>query len=219
MTMEETISQTFPGRIYLLGPSANPFWNVPRALKSLCGEIEAAQILIRAWEPLLNHRITGNNEALTEVGIATTCVVTTSLVAERAIKTLIAQAKPQEKPWGPKDRRKGQKGQDGHNLKVLFSQRLDPLDQNAVQRRLEALPDFWSRYAEVDTVGNILDIASDNFVDWRYAAEPGGVTGGVPKPLLKVAVALTLEGIGRLTLWQAANQVAAPSIREQETRW
>ena len=77
MIMEETISQTFLGRIYLLGPSANPFWNVPRALKSLCGEIEAAQILIRAWEPLLNHRIAGNNEALTEVGIATTCVVTT----------------------------------------------------------------------------------------------------------------------------------------------
>ena len=110
MIMEETISQTFLGRIYLLGPSANPFWNVPRALKSLCGEIEAAQILIRAWEPLLNHRIAGNNEALTEVGIATTCVVTTSLVAERAIKTLIAQAKPQEKPWGAKTGERGKTG-------------------------------------------------------------------------------------------------------------
>ena len=79
---------------------------------------------------------------------------------------------------GRKDRRKGQ---DGHNLKVLFSQRIDPLDQNAVQRRLEALPDFWSRYAEVDTVGNILDIASDNFVDWRYAAELRGRSPSPPR--------------------------------------
>ena len=29
MTMEETILQTFVGRTYLGGPSANPFWNVP----------------------------------------------------------------------------------------------------------------------------------------------------------------------------------------------
>ena len=199
MTMEETISQTFPGRIYLLGPSANPFWDAPRALKSLCGEIEAAQILIEAHEPLLNHRLAGNKEALTELGIATTCVVTTSLIAEKAIKTLVAQTKPQEKPWSPKLL----PGVKGHDLSALFKQRLNPMDQNAVQRQLETLPDFWNHYSETRSVEEILDIASDNFVDWRFAAESGGAPGGVPKPLLKVAVAFTLEGINRLTQWQA----------------
>lgn len=204
MDMERTISEVFPSRIYLGGPSANPYWNVPLALKSLCGEIEGARILIQAHDPLLNHRLAGFKETLTELGIVTVGIVTTSLIAERAIKTLIAQTKPLEKPWSRKD------AIDGHNLSGLFSKRLNGEDQAAVQHQLETLPMFWKYYADTSTVDGILKIASDNFVDWRYAMEPKGVTGGVPKPLLKVAVAITLVGIHRLTQWQSANQLAAP---------
>lgn len=199
MAMEETISQTFLGKTYLGGPSANPFWNVPLSLKSLCGEIEAAQILIQAHEPLLEHRLAGNDELLTELGIATTCVVTTSLIAEKAIKTLVAQTKHREKPWSPKLL----PGLKGHDLAALFRQRLNPADQDAVQRQLETLPAFWNHYAETRSLEEILDIASNNFNTWRYAIERGGATGGVPKPLLKVSVAFTLVGIDRLTQWQA----------------
>ena len=204
MDMERTNSEVFPGRIYIGGPSANPYWSIPLALKSLCGEIEGARILIQAHEPLLNHRLEGFKETLTELGIATICIVTTGLIAERAIKTLIAQTKPLEKPWSRKD------AIGGHNLSGLFGKRLNADDQAAVQHQLETLPSFWKHYADTSSVDEILKIASDNFVDWRYAMEPKGVTGGVPKPLLKVAVAITLVSIHRLTQWQADNQLAAP---------
>ena len=201
MDMERTILATFPKQIHLGGPSANPFWNVPRALKSLCGEIEAARILIQAHEPLLHRRLSGAGEALFELGIASTCVVITSIIAEKAIKTLAAQTKPEERPWGGKKRGGG----DGHNLSGLFRQRLDDTDRAAVRHRLENLPDFWSQYARTDTVEEILDTASDNFVNWRYAMETAReVTGGIPKPLLKVAVALTLVGVDRLNQWQVS---------------
>ena len=205
MQMERTISEIFPGRIYLGGPSANRFWNIPFALKSLCGEIEAAQILIQAHEPLLNYRLVNRREALTELGIATTCVVTTSFIVERSIKTLIAQTNPKEKPWSRKD------AIDGHDLNGLFRRRLDPVDQAAVQHQLETLPSFWNHYAETNTVEGILDIASNSFLDWRYAMEPREVKGGVPKSLLKVAVSVTLVGIDRLNQWQVSNQISAPT--------
>ena len=201
MNMEATISEVFPCRVYLGGPSANSSWNVPLALKSLCGEIEAARILIQAHEPLLRRRLAGSNEALTELGVATMCVVATGFIAERAIKTLMAQANPEKKPWSPK------RGGGGHDLSSLFRDGLHPVDQAAVQHRLKALPSFWSDYAETSSVEDILEIASDNFVDWRYAMEPSGASGGVPKPLLKVAVALTLVGIERLIQWQVSNQI------------
>ena len=169
MAMEETILQTFPGRTYLGGTSANQFWDVPLSLKSLCGEIEAAQILIQAHAPLMEQRLAGNEEMLTELGIATTCVVTTSLIAEKAIKTLIAQTKHREKPWSPKLL----PGLKGHDLAGLFRQRLNSVDQEAVRHQLHTLPAFWNNYAETGSLEEILDIASNNFVDWRYAMEGG----------------------------------------------
>lgn len=93
MNMERTIAELVPGQVYLGGPSANRSWNVPLALHSLCGEIEAAHLLVQAHEPLLRHRLAGSKQAFTELGIATMCVVITSLIAERAIKTLIAQTR------------------------------------------------------------------------------------------------------------------------------
>ena len=79
-----------------------------------------------------------------------------------------------------------------------------------MQHQWETLPVVWKHDADTSTVDRILEIASDNFVDWRYTMEPKGVTGAVPKPLLKVAVAITLVAIHRLTQWQVANQVSAP---------
>ncbi len=185
MIMEQTVLQAVSGPVYLGGPSANASWNIPLALKSLCGEIEAARLLIQAHEPLMQIRIAGEKEALTELGIATTCVVVTSFITERAIKTLIALTKPQTKP------------PQVHKLSDLF-RRLCSVNQDKIQHQLEALPDYWSHYAETETVERILSIANDNFVDWRYVMEPNGATGGTPKPLLKVAVAVTLVGIRRL---------------------
>ena len=208
MTMEETISRTFSGEVHLGGPSANPFWNVPLALHSLCGEIEAVQILIRAHLSLQNLRLAENKEATYELGMATMCVVTTSLIAERAIKTLVAQTKPQEKPWSPKLSAQFQ----GHELSALFRERLNSVDQEAVRNQLETLPIFWNHYAETRTVEDILEVANDNFVDWRYAMEPGGATGGLSKPVLKVAFAFTLVGIERLTRWQAANRISPKRV-------
>lgn len=187
---------------WLGGPSANPFWNVPLTLHSLCGEIEAADILIHAHDPLLNIRLAGIRKTTKELGIATTCVVVTSLVAEKAIKTLIAQTKPQ------------QKLRQTHRLSELFLEELDLAEQDAVQRRYETLPSFWDHYVESFTVEGVLDIVSDNFVDWRYATEPGGAQGGLPKPLLKVAVAVTLVGFERLTQWQIANGIYAPESQD-----
>lgn len=151
------------------------------------------------------RRLAGQKEALTELGMATMRVVTTSLIAERAIKTLIAQAIPEKKPSN------FTKGTDGHDLNLLFSQILDPADQAAVQHQLRTLPTFWSKYAETSSVENVLSVASTNFVDWRYAMEPSGADGGVPKPLLKVAVALTLVGIDRLIRWQRYHQIVPPT--------
>ena len=98
MDMEQTILATFPRKIYLGGPSANSDWNVPVQLKSLCGEIDAAQMLVQMHEPLLNRRLAGHGESLTELGVATMCIVATSMIVERSIKTLVAQTRPDAKP-------------------------------------------------------------------------------------------------------------------------
>ena len=184
--------------IYLGGPSASPHWHIPRALHSLYGEIEAADMLIRAWEPLLDQRLADNGEQATELGIATSAIVVTSLITERAIKTLIAQTKPHEPV------------PHSHELSTLFREDLDTTAQDAVQRRLETLPRLWDDYAGTSTTASVLEISNKNFVDWRYAMEPKEVTGGMPKPLLTVAVAATLVGIDRLSEWQATNGITAP---------
>ena len=67
MNMEQTILSIFAKPIYLGGPSANPDWNIPLQLKSLCGEIDAAQMLVQLHEPLLDQRLTGHGEALNEL--------------------------------------------------------------------------------------------------------------------------------------------------------
>ena len=204
MDMEETLQAVFQGRhLYLGGPSVNCNWHVPVALKSLCGEIEASRFLIRSWEPLLEHRIKTGKESLFELGTATACVVATSLIAERAIKTLIAQVAPNERPWS------GVPRSDRHSLIWLFQQKLDSRVQAEVEDQLKTLPKFWLDYAEASSVAEILGISNANFEDWRYAMEPSGATGGVPRPLLKVSVALTLVGVSHLAQWQDSMGIKA----------
>lgn len=199
MDMEQTLLKTFPDRrIFLGGPSANEYWNVPLALRSLSGEIEAAQSLIGLWEPLSERR-TRSGEAWTELGLVTACIMLAGHIAEVALKTLIAQAEPDDEP---------PKGPDGHNLSSLFN-RLDPSTQEKIQRRLETMPDYWKQFAETGSAKEVLDIARDNFIDWRYAMEPTGANRGIPKPLLKVAVAITLVGVHDLMQWQASQGQAS----------
>ena len=138
-----------------------------------------------------------------ELGTAAACVVATSLIAERSIKTLIAQVAPNEKPWS------GVPPSNRHNLIWLFQQKLDSQVQADVENQLETLPKFWLDYAETSSVADILTISKTNFEDWRYAMEPSGATGGVPKPLLKVSVALTLVGVSHLTQWQDSMGIKA----------
>ena len=186
------------GNLYLGGPSANPTWNVPVALHSLYGEIEAADLLVRQWEVHLDLRLSGKPTSSQELGFATTCIVVTSLVTERALKTLIAQSKPDDDV--PRS----------HNLSDLFHKSLRRTEQESVQRRLEALPRLWRDFTETSTAAHLLGMASNNFVDWRYAMEPGGATGGIPKPLLAVAISVTLVGIDLLSSWQNANGISSP---------
>ena len=150
----------------------------------------------------MEQRIKTGKESLFELGTATACVVATSLIAERAIKTLIAQVAPNQQPWS------GVTRSNRHSLIWLFEQKLDSQVQAEVECQLWTLPEFWIDYAETNSVAKILRLSSTNFEDWRYAMEKGA-TGGVPKPLLKVAVALTLVGVSHLTEWQDSMGIKA----------
>lgn len=177
--------------IYLGGPSANPNWHIPRALHSLEGEIEAAKKVIEMWEPYLNHRIAGNKEHTNELGIATVAIMLTSVIVERAIKTLIAQTQPDVKP------------EHTHKLLVLFK-KLHPSVQQEVQSQFETLPVAWQRYSDDISIEKVLRIADASFVDWRYTMEPRATTGGIPKPVLKAAIAFKIVCWTHLQAWQAS---------------
>ena len=173
--------------MYLGGPSVNPHWNVPRALHSLEGEIEAARKVIEVWEPFLQHRLAGNKEHPYELGIATTAVILTSIVAERAIKSLIAQTQPGVKPW----QLPGLKPREHHELSKLFG-KLQPEQQRECQTQFQQLPTFWLEDWDGDEIEDVFGIANSSFVDWRYTMEPKATTGGIPKGVLKAAVAVKL---------------------------
>ena len=177
--------------IDLRGPSANPNWHVPRALHSLEGEIEVAKKVIEMWEPYLNHRLAGNKEHTNELGIVTAAIMLTSVIAERAIKTLIAQTQPNIEP------------KHIHKLITLFK-KLDPSVQQEVQSQFETLPAVWQQYSDDTSIEKVLQIADASFVDWRYTMEPKATTGGIPKPVLKAAVAFKMVCWAHLQAWQAS---------------
>lgn len=185
--------------MYLGGPSINRHWNVPRALHSLEGEIEAARKLIEIWEPLLHHRVAGNKEHPNELGTATAAVVLTSIAAERAIKSLIAQTQPNVKPW----QLPGLKSREHHELSKLFG-KLQPEQQRECQTQFQQLPTFWLEYWEGDEIEEVFRIANSSFVDWRYTMEPKATTGGIPKGVLKAGVAVKLVCWRHLRSWQVS---------------
>lgn len=164
--------------------SVNPHWHVPAALQSLEGEIVAAQNSIAEWEPYLAYRLSGNSEHLYERGMVTTCIIQTAIIAERSIKTLIAQTQPKTNP------------KRTHKLIVLYKNLSIPVQQQ-VQTQYETLPESWAQYAVEkvgetieDSVEAIMNLASDNFIDWRYTMERSRTTNGIPKLLLKASVAI-----------------------------
>ena len=170
--------------------SVNPHWHVPAALQSLEGEILAAQNAIAEWEPYLAYRLSGNGEHIYERGMVTLCIIQTAIIAERAVKTLIAQTQPHANP----KRTHGTHGT--HKLIQLYKALSTPVQQH-VQMQYEALPESWARYA-VENIGEeiessveaVMSQASDNFTDWRYTMERDRTTNGIPKLLLKASVAI-----------------------------
>lgn len=168
----------------LAADSVNSHWHVTAALQSLEGEILVAQNAIAEWEPYLAYRLAGNGEHIYERGMVTMCIIQTAIIAERAIKTLIAQTQPTTNP------------KRTHKLNELYKQ-LSVSVQQQVQMQYDALPEIWARYT-VETVGKdtegsieaILTQASDNFIDWRYTMERNSTTNGIPKLLLKASVAI-----------------------------
>ena len=150
----------------------------------------AAQNAIAEWEPYLAYRLSGNGEHIYERGMVTLCIIQTAIIAERAVKTLIAQTQPHANP----KRTHGKHGT--HKLIQLYKALSTPVQQH-VQMQYEALPESWARYA-VENVGEeiessveaVMNHASDNFTDWRYTMERDRTTNGIPKLLLKASVAI-----------------------------
>lgn len=181
------------GPCYLGGRSPNPHWHVPRALHSLFGEVNTAYWLVNRWAPQMEHRLQTGKWLTEELGTATICITAISAIAERAIKTLIAQTQP-DAP------------ERSHKLADLFNE-LDSATKSAVRMEFDALPRLWEDeyLSSSDTVDSLLRTANTNFVDWRYTMEPEATGGGMPKPLLAVCAATTVVGIKMLREWQRAN--------------
>ena len=182
--------------------SVNPHWHVPAALQSLEREIVAAQNAIEEWEPYLAYRLSGNGEHIYERGMVTMCIIQTAIIAERAVKTLIAQTQPHTNP------------KRTHKLIDLYKI-LGPSVRQQVQAQYEELPESWARYA-VENVGEeiesdveaIMNQASDNFTDWRYTMERGLTTNGIPKLSLKASVAIKFVCWRHLQAWQEGIELA-----------
>lgn len=158
-------------------------------MQSLIGEIFLARKNFDLWQPYLARRLETGKEHTFERGIATSLIVQTSLIAERSIKTLLAQVDPD---W---------QGAKKHNLQLLFDQ-LDPVDKQRVETQFKN-PSFasnWIRFHDSDreTVQSTIAIANNNFEDWRYTMERDRTSHGIPGPLLKSAAAISLVCIWHL---------------------
>ena len=159
--------------------STNPHWHIPRALESLEGEVEAARLVIGLWEGYSRWRLQGLGQRKGELGTATSAIVLSSMVAERALKTLHAHCLPTSAP--PRT----------HALVEIYDE-IDATTQSEVESQFRNMPNEWDGYDDNATVAAILQIADHNFVDWRYTMEPRSTGGGIPKPLLRVAAAVVM---------------------------
>ena len=183
-------------RLDLTAPSVNSHWHVPHAIQSLIGETYLARRNFDIWQPYLAQRIEKGDEHAFERGIATSLIIQVSLVAERSIKTLLAQTDPS---WN---------GVKEHDLIILYRQ-LDYQDRRLIQAQFDH-PNFASNWLKVSDekqsdVESLIDTAKRNFVDWRYSMERKRTGGGIPGPLLKASAAVNLVCIWHLL---RAQQVA-----------
>lgn len=164
--------------VHLAGQGPNPHWNVHRSLEQLQGLQSAGLLLLQKLDKHLAQRDSGGGNHPEMLGTATAAILLTSYGVEIAIKTLLAQINPNERP------------PHGHDLLDLFDA-LGPDTKMQTDRMLKTLPAI----GQSDWVGE-LDIresiksGSGNFTDWRYISERPGVGGGVPKVLINVVQAL-----------------------------
>lgn len=170
--------------LHITDHGVNPHWSVPKGLEDLQGMMKGAILLIEELDKQLARRDKGEHPLPDIIGIAACATMVTSYVAEIAIKTLIAQTKPGQKP--PKS----------HNLLYLFDQ-LDQDTQEKVQNTFITMTPLgqpnWINMNE--NIRQTIAIGSENFVEWRYRAEKKSVSNGIPKSLINV-----VEAVRRVTL-------------------
>jgi hypothetical protein len=165
--------------IHLPGPGVNPHWNVHKGLEDLQGITKGTMLLIEELDKQIVQRDKGEHPLPDIIGIAECATMVAAYAAEIAIKTLIAQTKPKQKPLA------------SHDLLKLFDQ-LDQDMQEKVQNTFKTMTPIgqpnWINANE--NIRQTIDIGRNNFVDWRYRPENKDVRHGVPKALINVVVAV-----------------------------
>ncbi len=167
------------------GPSINPHWHVPRALHSLEGEIDTAKRIIERLDSFLEQRIAGF-EHVHELGVVSTAIMVSALVAERALKSLIAQTQPTVQP------------KKTHGLANLFAQLEAPV-QEEIRAQYRMMQDWVAHYEDIEEV---FSVASKSFEAWRYTMEDRTARGGIPRDVLKAGAAVHAICFRYLRMWQ-----------------
>lgn len=165
--------------IHLPGPGVNPHWNVHKGLEDLQGITKGTMLLIEELDKQIVQRDKGKRPLPDLIGIAECATMVAAYAAEIAIKTLIAQTQPKQKPLA------------SHDLLKLFDQ-LDQDMQEKVQNTFKTMTPIgqpnWINANK--NLRQIIDIGRNNFVDWRYRAENKDIKNGVPKALINVVVTI-----------------------------
>ena len=167
--------------LHITDHGVNSHWSVPKGLEDLQGLMKGAILLIEELDRQIVRRDKGERPLPEIIGIAACVTMVTSYATEIAIKTLIAQTKPEQKP--PKS----------HKLLYLFDQ-LDQDAQEKVQNTFNTMTPI-GQPNWIDANGSIrqmIEIGSANFVEWRYRPEKKSVSNGIPKGLINVAEAVRI---------------------------
>lgn len=170
---------------YIRSPGVNPHWGVTLGLEDLQGIMKGSVLLIEELDRYIAQRDRGEHPLPDIIGIAISATMITSYAAEIAIKTLIAQTKPKQKP--PKS----------HKLLYLFEQ-LDQDTQEKVQHTFSIMtpigqPNWIGAHRNIRQT---IDIGNANFIEWRYRAGSRSASNGVPKGLINVAEAVRIVTLG-----------------------
>ena len=166
----------------LQGPSVNPHWDVPFALKQLQGLQSAGKLLVEEVDKYFRVGDKGFAAHPEVKGKATAAVMVVSFAAEFALKTLFAQTHPKKQP---KDWRT-------HDLVALFD-KLNPAIQEQAQEYLETLPVLGNPdwLGDQPDLRRILEENRRNFETWRYVPEQtSAAVVAMPHALLNVVQVL-----------------------------